>query len=130
MHWLWTDIRSIGCLDRRELRVGSSERVWCSQLHSCHVEASSLDHKTKVAHHPHFQEIDNLPDLMEKRKLKVVKWIGTAPVAALCTYCSRDFNVPLDSLKRTSDAQESLRKQFAEHKCKLVDDTPARLHPA
>jgi hypothetical protein len=32
-------------------------------------------------------------------------------------YCERTFKVPLESLKRTSEAQESLRKQFAEHRC-------------
>lgn len=58
---------------------------------------------------------------VEKRSLRVGKWLGTVPAIGVCTRCSRTFKVPLDSLKRTSDAQESLRKQFAEHKCKLVD---------
>jgi hypothetical protein len=31
------------------------------------------------------------------------------------------FKVPFDSLNRTSDAQESLRKQFVEHKCRRED---------
>jgi len=31
--------------------------------------------------------------------------------------CNRQFNVLLRSVKRVSDAQESLRVQFVEHKC-------------
>ena len=58
---------------------------------------------------------------MAKRNLRVVKWLGTTPAVGICMYCDRVFKVPLDSLKRTSDAQESLRKQFAEHQCKLMD---------
>ncbi len=54
---------------------------------------------------------------MPARILRVEKWLGTVPVVAVCTRCGRDFRVPLALLKRTTDAQESLRKQFAEHKC-------------
>jgi hypothetical protein len=54
---------------------------------------------------------------MATRNLRVVKWLGTVPAVAVCTQCDRNFKVPLDSLKRTSEAQESLRKQFMEHKC-------------
>ena len=55
---------------------------------------------------------------MATRNLRVVKWLGTVPAVGICTKCDRNFKVPLDFLKRTSDAQESLRKQFVEHKCK------------
>ncbi len=58
---------------------------------------------------------------MPKGNLRVVKWLGTVPAIGICTYCDRNFKVPLDALKRTSDAQESLRKQFVEHKCKRED---------
>jgi hypothetical protein len=54
---------------------------------------------------------------MEKRNLRVAKWIGTTPAIGFCTCCAATFKVPLDSLKRTTDAQESLRKQFDTHKC-------------
>jgi hypothetical protein len=54
---------------------------------------------------------------MEKRNLRVVKWLGSVPAVAVCTDCARTFKVPLESLKKTAEAQESLRKQFAEHKC-------------
>jgi hypothetical protein len=60
---------------------------------------------------------------VEKRNLRVVKWLGTVPAIGVCTYCVREFKVPIDSLKRTSEAQESLRKQFAEHKCKRLDSS-------
>jgi hypothetical protein len=55
-----------------------------------------------------------------KVSLRVTKWLGTVPAVAVCTNCERTFKVPLESLKRTSEAQESLRKQFAEHRCKRV----------
>jgi len=58
---------------------------------------------------------------MEKRNLRVAKWIGTTPAVGFCTYCAATFKVPLDSLKRTTDAQESLRKQFGAHKCKPLN---------
>jgi hypothetical protein len=60
-----------------------------------------------------------------KRNLRVGKWLGTVPAVAVCTYCARSFRVPSDSLKRTSDAQESLRKQFEEHRCQRVDGSQA-----
>jgi hypothetical protein len=56
-----------------------------------------------------------------KRNLRVVKWVGTVPAIGLCTFCNRQFKVPLDSIKRVSDAQESLRVLFTEHKCKRED---------
>jgi hypothetical protein len=53
-----------------------------------------------------------------KRILMVTKWLGTIPAVGVCTFCDRLFYVPLTALKRVADAQESLRVQFAEHKCK------------
>jgi hypothetical protein len=53
-----------------------------------------------------------------KRNLRVVKWLGTVPAIGVCTFCNRQFKVPLTAMKRVADAQESLRLQFTEHKCK------------
>ena len=53
-----------------------------------------------------------------KRHLRVVKWLGTIPAVGVCTSCNRQFKVPLAALRRVADAQESLRLQFKEHKCK------------
>jgi len=58
---------------------------------------------------------------MAKPNLRVVKWLGTVPAVAVCTACSRNFNAPVTS--STADAQESLRKQFAEHKCESLDSS-------
>jgi hypothetical protein len=58
---------------------------------------------------------------MAKSNLRVSKWLGATPAVAVCTGCARVFNVPLDSLKRTADAQESLRKQFGEHVCTPIE---------
>jgi hypothetical protein len=60
-----------------------------------------------------------------KRDLRVVKWIGTVPAIGVCTYCSRQFKVPLGSMSHLADAQESLRVQFVEHKCKREDASQA-----
>ena len=60
---------------------------------------------------------------MEKRNLRVVKWLGTIPGVGVCTQCSTNFYAPLELLKSTSGAQESLRKQFAEHVCKQLDSS-------
>ncbi len=49
--------------------------------------------------------------------VRVIKWLGTIPVVAVCSLCHREFRVPLNSMKQVGDAQESLRVQFAEHKC-------------
>jgi len=54
---------------------------------------------------------------MQKRNLRVTKWLGTTPAVAVCTLCKREFKVPLSCLSRLDQAQESLRVQFAEHKC-------------
>lgn len=53
---------------------------------------------------------------MQTRNLRVVKWLASTPAVAECTQCQRQFSVPLPLL-RVFDAQESLRKQFAEHQC-------------
>ena len=54
---------------------------------------------------------------MAKPNLRVTKWLGTVPPLGSAQIV-RTFKVPPESLKRTSEAQGSLRKQFVEHKCK------------
>jgi hypothetical protein len=66
---------------------------------------------------------------MAKRNLRVVKWVGTVPAIGVCTLCNRQFKVPLTSMKRVADAQESLRVQFTEHNCKPEDDAQLRITP-
>jgi hypothetical protein len=58
-----------------------------------------------------------------RRNLRVVKWIGSAHAMGICMYCETSFSVPPESLKRTSDAQASLHKQFTEHKCTRLDSS-------
>jgi hypothetical protein len=58
---------------------------------------------------------------MEKRRLRVLKWLGTIPAVGTCTSCNREFKVPLTAMKRVADAQESLKLQFAEHQCEGED---------
>jgi len=62
---------------------------------------------------------------MHKPNLRVVKWLRTVPAAGVCSICNREFKVSLIDLKGIADAQESLRVQFAEHKCKDEDATAA-----
>lgn len=59
--------------------------------------------------------------VVTKRNLRVVKWLATTPAVGVCTFCDRLFNVPMSALKRVADAQESLRVQFTEHKCRRED---------
>jgi hypothetical protein len=54
---------------------------------------------------------------MAKPNLRVLKWLGAIPAVAVCTLCDREFRVSLPALKRVTEAQESLRLQFAGHKC-------------
>jgi shikimate 5-dehydrogenase len=61
----------------------------------------------------------------QKRSLRIVQRLGTVPAVAVCTYCATNFKVPLAILNRTPEAQESLRKQFEEHKCERVDASQA-----
>jgi hypothetical protein len=58
---------------------------------------------------------------MPNRNLRVSKWLGQVPAEGVRTTCSKIFKVPMTAMARTSDAQESLRLQFAEHKCKHED---------
>ncbi|MGA9965045.1 MAG: hypothetical protein WBQ10_07560 [Terriglobales bacterium] len=55
---------------------------------------------------------------MEKRRLRVLKWLGTIPAVGVCTLCNREFKVPMTAIKRVADAQESLKLQFDQHQCK------------
>ena len=59
---------------------------------------------------------------MKKPNLRVIKWVGTVPVVAVCTVCNREFKVPASSIKRVSDAQQVLKNAFAEHVCKNEND--------
>jgi hypothetical protein len=59
---------------------------------------------------------------MPKRNLRVLKWLGTTPAVAVCTFCNREFKVPLEVLKRVGGAVEHLKLQFAQHQCKEVED--------
>jgi len=56
-----------------------------------------------------------------KRNLRVVKSLGEVPAIGVCTFCNRQFKVPLESMKRVADAQWNLDLQFKEHKCKRED---------
>ena len=35
---------------------------------------------------------------MEKRRLRVIKWLGTIPAVGTCTSCNREFKVPMTAL--------------------------------
>jgi hypothetical protein len=79
--------------------------------------------KPPQTHEEH--EVQTLVDRIEKkasalpkRDISVLKWLGTVPAVGVCTVCNREFTVPMAAMKRVADAQESLRKQFTEHKCK------------
>ena len=55
---------------------------------------------------------------MEKRRLRVLKWLGTVPAVGVCTLCSCEFKVPVTAIKRVADAQAALKAQFDQHQCK------------
>jgi hypothetical protein len=55
---------------------------------------------------------------MGTRNLRVDKWLGKVPAVGVCTQCGKNFKVP-ESAKRTSEAQGSLRQQFAQHECEV-----------
>jgi hypothetical protein len=55
---------------------------------------------------------------MEKRRLRVLKWLGTVPAVGVCTLCNLEFKVPVTAIKRVADAQEALKAQFDQHQCK------------
>jgi hypothetical protein len=54
---------------------------------------------------------------MLKRSIRVTKWLGMVPAVAVCTACGREFKASLTAIRNVADAQETLRLQFAEHKC-------------
>ncbi len=60
------------------------------------------------------------------RIIRVTKWLGPVPAVAVCSQCNREFKVPLALLKQTANAQESLRKQFAEHLCPEAPGSTSR----
>jgi hypothetical protein len=43
---------------------------------------------------------------MEKRRLRVLKWLGTVPAVGVCTFGNPEFKVPLTAMKRVADAQD------------------------
>jgi transcription elongation factor Elf1 len=63
-------------------------------------------------------EMNNSP---KRRNLRVVQWLSSTPVFAVCTFCGREFKVPMSALSRTVDAQANLQQQFDRHTCQLED---------
>jgi hypothetical protein len=53
---------------------------------------------------------------MSKPYLRVVKWLDSMPAIGACTYCSKEFTLPLTLLNKTKDAQANLQEQFDRHK--------------
>ncbi len=68
---------------------------------------------------------------MIQRRIRVVKWLNTTPALGVCSVCSREFNVPMNALKRSADAQATLQDQFDRHKCQSLDssEVDARQEP-
>jgi hypothetical protein len=60
---------------------------------------------------------------MPKRKLRVVKWVGSTPASGVCEFCSKQFKVPLTEMARTSQADDNLQEQFDRHKCRRLDSS-------
>ncbi len=58
---------------------------------------------------------------MEKRTLRIFKYIGPAPYHAVCTRCNEQFRVTHDKEFTTKDATRVIQEQFDAHKCKRVD---------
>ena len=58
-----------------------------------------------------------------ERRLKVIKWLSSTPVVAVCAHCDREFKAPMSALSRTVDAQANLQQQFDRHKCQIADVT-------
>jgi hypothetical protein len=59
-------------------------------------------------------------DLVDRRAIKylrVSKWVGQIPVVGVCTLSNRELRIPMIAMNRVSDAQESLKLQFAQHTC-------------
>jgi hypothetical protein len=54
---------------------------------------------------------------MSQRSIRVVKWLSSTPVIGICTFCSREFKVPMSALTKTADAQANLQEQFDRHNC-------------
>src|SRR5580692_366022 len=62
---------------------------------------------------------------MQKGNLRVLRWLGQVPAIGVCTFCNRECKAPMAALKRVSDAQESLKVQFAGHECKDINAQPS-----
>ena len=50
----------------------------------------------------------DMNNLSRKRNLRVIKWLSSTLVIAVCTSCSREFKAPMSVLSRTVDAQTNL----------------------
>jgi hypothetical protein len=68
--------------------------------------------------------IENKASTLARRNLRVLQWLGAVPAVGVCTFCNREFKVPMTAMKRVVDAQESLGKQFTEHECPPFTSAP------
>lgn len=67
--------------------------------------------------------------MITKRSIRVVKWLSSTPAIGVCTFCRREFKVPMSALTRTADAQVSLQEQFDRHKCERKESSRPLCEP-
>jgi hypothetical protein len=60
---------------------------------------------------------------MPKRQMQIVKYIGPSPYLAVCTFCNQQFKIPPDVTITAVEAEARLSSEFAQHKCKRLDES-------
>jgi hypothetical protein len=62
---------------------------------------------------------------MEKREMRIVKFIGPTPFLAVCTQCNQQFRIAGTGVHTVESTTNILKSQFDAHKCQSVDSKNA-----
>jgi hypothetical protein len=111
---------SLQPVERHSLATAESDRnsifgllgFRCGKGHVFLVTASELAGSSVKA-----AKQTRIKAIMSQRRLRVVKWLSSTPTIGVCTFCGREFKVPMSALTRTADAQAKLQGQFERHEC-------------
>jgi hypothetical protein len=58
-----------------------------------------------------------LSAVSKKPILKVTEWLDSVPSVAVCSFCGREFKVPVTELSKIKDTQVYLQTAFDTHLC-------------
>jgi hypothetical protein len=87
------------------------------------AKAEASEARAERAAEKAFPEQNRIGSVMEKRSLRVTKWLSSTPVIGVCSPCNKELRVPMTALTKTKDARINLQQQFDQPKCDVAPES-------